>query len=380
MTPRGAGSPGALAVRLAHRIEAGGPLSVADWMAACLGDREHGYYVTRDPLGAAGDFTTAPEISQTFGELLGLWCVHAWTAMGAPAPVRLVELGPGRGTLMKDALRAARGAPGFLAAASVHLVETSPVLRRRQAETLAGATTGAPTGAAPAWHGRLEDVPDGPVLVLANEFFDALPVHQLVRVPGGWAERVVALDPAGAGAPRFRFALAPAPDPLAARVPPLLRGAPAGSLFETSPACEAVAREIGRRIARNDGAALIVDYGHAPSGLGETLQAVRAHRPAPVLDAPGEADLTAHVDFQVLAEAARSAGAEAFGPGTQGDVLVRLGIRERLQALLARADARQAADLVSGVRRLIADEEMGKLFKVLALTRPGRGAPAGFAP
>lgn len=365
-------APGALARHLARRIGTGGPLSVADWMEACLGDPEHGYYVTRDPLGAAGDFTTAPEISQTFGELLGLWCVHAWTMMGSPARFHLVELGPGRGTLMKDALRAARVAPGFLEAASVHLVETSPVLRRRQAETLAGT--------APAWHERLSGVPEGPILVLANEFFDALPVHQLVRVPAGWVERLVGLDHAGGAAPRFRFTLAPRPGPLAARVPARLRGAPEGSVFETSPAGEAVAREIARRIVRDDGAALVVDYGHASAGLGETLQAVRAHRPAPVLEAPGDADLTAHVDFQALAGAARSAGAEAFGPEPQGGVLVRLGIRERTQALLARAGPGQAEALVSGVRRLIADEEMGTLFKVLAITRPGRGAPPGFAP
>jgi NADH dehydrogenase [ubiquinone] 1 alpha subcomplex assembly factor 7 len=369
------GAPATLAEHLARRIRAEGPLSVAAWMAECLGNERWGYYRTRDPLGAAGDFTTAPEISQTFGEMIGLWAADLWGRMGAPSPVRVVELGPGRGTLMRDFLRAARVMPGFGRAIDLHLVETSPALRARQAEALADAR--------PAWHDAIEAVPEGPTLLVANEFFDALPVHQLERTPAGWAERRVDLVEGGAEEGTgiaFRLALDPRPSPLAARLPPSAAAAPPGSVFELCPAAEAVAREIGRRLAAHGGGALVVDYGHARPGPGETLQAVRRHAPAPVLEAPGEADLTAHVDFRALAEAARAGGAEAWGPVGQGDFLGAIGIEERARRLAARATPAQAESLAAALSRLLGADAMGTLFKALALTGPGLGPPAGFAP
>jgi NADH dehydrogenase [ubiquinone] 1 alpha subcomplex assembly factor 7 len=371
-------APGSsLALHLARRIRTEGPLPLASWMAECLGNPHHGYYTTRDPLGVGGDFTTAPEISQAFGEMIGLWCADAWTRLGSPGRVLLVELGPGRGTLMADALRAARALPAFRAAVEPHLVETSPALRRRQAETLAQAAP----DLRPAWHDRPEEVPDGPMLLVANEFLDALPVHQLEKRGGQWVERMVDLeDTAGAGEPRFRLVLAGWPSPLAGTVPEHLRGAPDGSVFELCPAAAAAADWIGRRLAREGGAALLIDYGHAVPAVGDTVQAVRRHAFAPVLEAPGEADLTAHVDFSAVTAAARAAGAAAFGPIGQGEFLVRLGIRERVRSLLARADERQAGDLVSGLRRLIDEARMGRLFKVLALAAPGSPPPAGFGP
>ncbi|MDX1575401.1 MAG: SAM-dependent methyltransferase, partial [Kiloniellales bacterium] len=221
-----------LLLKLARRITEDGPLGVADFMAAALTDPDHGYYMGRDPLGAAGDFITAPEVSQMFGELIGLWCAETWARLGAPASVALVELGPGRGTLMADALRAARQVPAFAAALQVHLVEISPSLRSRQEVVLADAE--------PTWHETLAEVPDLPLLLIANEFFDALPVRQLVRQAGGWGERLVGLDPKGEV---LAFAVSPADPALEALVPEALRGAPAGSLFEASPAGQAVARE-----------------------------------------------------------------------------------------------------------------------------------------
>jgi NADH dehydrogenase [ubiquinone] 1 alpha subcomplex assembly factor 7 len=359
----------AAADAIRRRIAAEGPLTVAAFMAEALGHPRHGYYATRDPLGAAGDFTTAPEISQMFGELLGLWCADAWIRAGAPPRVLLVELGPGRGTLMADALRAARGVPGFRAAAEVHLVETSPVLRARQAETL--------RGEAPAWHDDLSAVPDGPMLLVANEFFDALPVRQFQRTERGWRERRVDADPATGG---LRLALDPAPSAAEVLIPESVRrGAPVGSVAEVSPASRQTARAIGERLAAHGGAALVVDYGHDRPGAGDTLQAVRGHAYADVLDAPGEADLTAHVCFASLADAARAGGADAHGPVGQGDLLVRLGIRERAEALTRRHPGR-AAEVAAARDRLIGPDAMGTLFRALALTPAGAPAPAGFGP
>jgi SAM-dependent MidA family methyltransferase len=339
-------------------------MSVARYMALCLGHPVHGYYMRRDPLGADGDFVTSPEISQVFGELVGLWCVDVWSRMGAPGEFVLAELGPGRGTLMGDALRAARIVPEFRAAARLHLVETSPVLREVQRETLAAA------GVEPVWHGTAETLPPGPALIVANEFFDALPVRQFVRGEGGWRERLVGHDAAG----HRVFGLAPDP------APGVEIEAPPGTAIEVGEAAYALAASLAGRIAGQGGALLVVDYGHVRSGFGETLQAVRAHRPADPLENPGEADLTAHVDFSALARAALRAGAEVHGPATQGAFLTALGARERAQVLARRASPEQAEAVLSGVERLIGAGPggMGELFKVLAVTSPGL-APAGFA-
>jgi SAM-dependent MidA family methyltransferase len=345
-----------LARKLRRLIDANGPIGVDTFMAHCLGDPEHGYYMTRDPLGARGDFITAPEVSQMFGEILGAWLIHAWRLAGALAPARLVELGPGRGTLMADILRVAEKAPDFAAAASVHLVETSPVLARRQAETLRGRDVH--------WHSTLRELPAGPMLLVANEFFDALPIRQFVRKDGAWRERVVGLDADA----RLSFGLGPGR---------LLEGpdAPDGSVFEASPAAQALAAEIAARIAAAKGAALVIDYGHAESVLGETLQAVRGHGYADPLEAPGEADLTAHVDFSALARCAASEGAAAHGPITQREFLLKLGLKERAARLASGADDATRTTLEAAVQRLSGPAGMGELFKVLALTWRGVEPP-----
>ncbi len=345
-----------------ERITQSGPISIAEYMAIALGDPEHGYYRTRDPLGAAGDFVTAPEISQVFGELIGLWCAATWRAMGAPDPVRLVEFGPGRGTLMADAIRAAERVPEFLAVAEVHLIETSPALRRRQHGVLAAAS--------PTWHERFSEVPDGPCLVIANEFFDALPVEQFVRTQAGWRRRGIGIDHT-AGA--LCFVLTDSGQ----TIPPPFQDAPLGVPCEMRPDAEMLVGEIAGRIARDGGAALIVDYGHAARAPGDTLQAVKRHRFDDVLARPGLSDLTAHVDFAAVAEAARTSGAHAHGPVAQGTFLDRLGLGVRMQHLCD-ATPDRAEEIRAGCHRLRDPDEMGELFKALAITPLGSSPPAGF--
>jgi NADH dehydrogenase [ubiquinone] 1 alpha subcomplex assembly factor 7 len=310
-----------------------GPITVAEFMRLAVAR----YYAGADPLGARGDFVTAPEITQVFGELIGLWCVEVWRAIGAPDPVSLVELGPGRGTMMRDALRASAIAPSFRP--KLHLVETSPKLRAAQRDLPA------------VWHDTLATVPAEPMILIANEFFDALPMHQFV----GDEERRVALSD---GALRF------AP--------------PDGKIVERSPERAAVAFEVARRIGGAGGAALIVDYGYV-QGAGDTLQAMRAHRRCDALDDSGSADLTAHVDFAALADAVREAGARAWGPISQRAFLTALGIEARAAKLIAGANPDQAVLIRSGCRRLIDPREMGTLFKVLSITRNEDPAPPGFA-
>ena len=350
-----------LAEVIRRRIAQTGPMPVSDYMALCLSHPEHGYYVTRDPLGRAGDFITAPEISQIFGELIGLWAAEVWRGLGAPARVILAELGPGRGTLMADALRAGGQVPGFAAAAEVVLVEVSPVLRAAQARAVPGAR----------WVDGVADLPDeAPLIVIANEFFDALPIRQWVRRGGRWRERMVGLQ-----GDRLVWGLGPSvagPD------------APDGAVREESPQAQAVAAEIGRRLAAQGGAALILDYGaEAPeAGGGDTLQALRAHAPADPLEAPGKSDLTAHVDFAALADAARAAGARACPLLTQGVFLERLGITARARALAraaaGRGDAATAGAVAAAHRRLTHPDQMGVLFKALCLHAPHSPVPPGF--
>lgn len=356
---------------LVRCIALGGPLTVGQYMAEALGHPRHGYYVTRDPLGAAGDFVTAPEVSQMFGELIGLWCAVVWQAMGRPDPFLWVELGPGRGTLMADALRATRRVPGFTDAARIHLVDTSPVLRTIQARTLANAGPTRP----PVWHDDLAKVPDGPILLIANEFFDALPIRQFQRTTDGWCERLVAVDGAG---PALRWGLS-APMPRPPLLPTAVLDAPVGSIAEVSPAAIGVADAIGRRLAGDGGAALIIDYGHAHSAAGETLQAVRGHAYHDVLADPGEADLTAHVDFERLLRAGAEAGAHPFGPIEQGTFLERLGLGARTEGLLARATPTQAEAIGTARQRLTAADQMGRLFKAAVLQSPRLPPPPGFA-
>lgn len=357
----------ALAEALRRRITASGPITVAQYMGAALYDPQHGYYRVREPFGRKGDFVTAPEISQTFGELLGAWCATTWQQMGTPDIIHLVEIGPGRGTLMADALRASSRMPGFVAARRVHLVETSPALRTLQQKRLAG------SGAV--WHEALDQLPDGPALILANELFDALPIRQLVRRADGWIERRVGLDEAQAC---FRFVVDNRPSAAVVLVPAALADAPNGSLVEVSPDAIELMDRLARRLVAQGGGALIVDYGPAYPSIGETLQALRDHRCCDVLDAPGEADLTAHVDFSTLARTASEAGADVYGPVAQGDLLRSLGIEARTKALATNATPHQREILAATLTRLTGVEAMGTLFKGLAITSPGMPAPAGF--
>ncbi len=347
---------------LVGRIARDGPLTVAQFMEEALGNRDHGYYMTRDPLGARGDFVTAPEISQVFGELLGLWCASVWQSMGSPTAFRWVELGPGRGTLMADAVRATRKVEGFHTAAQIHFIESSPVLKEKQRETLGsvGMTNGE-------WHRDISQIPDGPVICLANEFFDALPVRQFQRVVGGWRERMVDLNETKNG---LRFMLSEH----AAKphfIPDAVQGAPDGSLVETAPTGMRMMHTLAERLVKSGGAALIVDYGHAVTSVGETLQAVQDHTFAEVLADPGEQDLTAHVDFQALAEVANRTGATCTTIMEQGTFLNSLGLPVRARQLAAAADSiEQGRDTAARIDRLTNPAHMGSLFKVMGLSSP----------
>jgi NADH dehydrogenase [ubiquinone] 1 alpha subcomplex assembly factor 7 len=370
-----AGSAG-LAAKIAGRIRREGPLSVAAFMAMALHDPEAGYYASRDPFGAAGDFVTAPEISQIFGELIGACLADYWQRIDRPDPVILAELGPGRGTLMTDLLRAARALPDFRRALRLWLVEASPVLRAQQQRRLATAAPDLP----PNFAESIDALPEAPLLLVANEFLDALPIRQLVR-RRDWAERLVALDTVNSEASQHLiFGQGPENPALALLVPPALRDAPPDTIVEICPAAAALAAAVAARLARRPGMAVFIDYGYFPSRPGATLAALRRHRAVSALDAPGEADLSAHVDFAVFAEAAAAAGAAVHGPVPQRVFLRALGAEARLAALARRATAAQRADLESGLARLIDPAQMGNLFKVLALTSPGLPAPAGFAP
>ena len=344
----------ALADRLARAITLAGPMPVSRFMAPASAH----YYAARDPLGAGGDFVTAPEVSQMFGELIGAWIADLWRRAGSPG-VALVELGPGRGTLAADALRTLARA-GLVP--PVHFVETSPVLRGEQARRVPAAH----------WHDDLSTLPgDVPLVVVANEFFDALPVEQIVRGAGGWHRRLVACQDT-----LFVPVAGPVvPDTV---VPPHLRDAPVGSIVESSPAGVAVVRDLARRLAAQGGAALIVDYGYDGPALGETLQAVCGHGFANPFDRPGLVDLSAHVDFAVLAAAAAQAGVGVHGPVPQRDFLGQLGLAARAAALARRAPDR-AEDIAGQHARLIGARGMGTLFRAMALTAPGWPDPAGFA-
>ncbi|MCB6179224.1 SAM-dependent methyltransferase [Rhodobacter sp. Har01] len=347
-----------LAALLADRIREGGPITVADYMAECLLHPMHGYYSNRDPFGAAGDFTTAPEISQMFGELVGLALAQAWADQGAPARFTLAELGPGRGTLMADALRATRSVPGFHAAAQVVLVEASPVLRARQRDKLAPHPV--------IWADTAADLPDQPLFLVANEFFDALPIHQYQCAPDGWRERLVGLrDGALAFGLSERLFKAP--------VLPAFRDAGPGDVVEDSPASRQVILQVLHRLTRFGGLAYVVDYGGWRS-RGDTLQALRAHAFDDPLAHPGQADLTAHVDFEALC------CGQPHAYTTQGVFLLRLGIEARAARLAQGLTGAALESHLAALRRLTDAREMGSLFKVLALTGAGSPPPPGFDP
>ncbi len=353
-----------LAQRLTRQIGAGGPISIAHYIA----EANAHYYATRDPLGVAGDFTTAPEISQMFGELVGLCLADIWQRSGRRGDPLYLELGPGRGTLAVDALRAMES---IALAPKVHFVETSPVLRDRQRAVLPHAQ----------WHDDLDSVPDhhagaGPLLAVANEFFDALPVRQIVRTEAGWRERVLIVQ-------EGRFVPMPGYRVMDGMVPPALSGAPIGTIHEASPASATVALVLAQRIARQGGAALVIDYGYEGPATGDTLQAVRGHRMTDPFVAVGDSDLTTHVDFTLIGNAARQAGLTVLGPVGQGAFLTALGIDARAAQLAQRQIALcqpdRAEDIATARTRLTAPDQMGTLFKVMALVHPDWAKPEGFA-
>jgi SAM-dependent MidA family methyltransferase len=344
-------------------------MPVVRYMELCLTHPEHGYYITHDPLGREGDFITAPEVSQMFGELLGLWAAATWRTMGAPKSVRLVELGPGRGTMMADMLRAIRVVPTFYQALTVHLVEINPALREKQRQSLSSIK------ASVHWHDSIDDVPDGPALIFANEYFDALPINQAVFGRDGWHERVVDINDrdqlifstAAEALPRFDVLLND-----------LVRAAPIGAIFEWRSPHEIM--KLARRLRQFGGAALVIDYGHSRSDAGDTFQAIARHSFADPLKNPGQSDLTAHVDFEALARSAEDVDARVHGPIEQGEFLKRLGIETRAATLVSKANTQVAADVTTALRRLVDTGRggMGALFKVLGISHPSIETLAGF--
>lgn len=329
-----------------------GPLSIDRYMGLCLGHPVHGYYMTRDPFGERGDFMTAPEISQMFGELLGVWCATAWAVMGKPRTFNLVELGPGRGTLMADILRASRAMAGFREAAEIHLVETSPTLRKVQAEKIGLAVT---------WHDSLASLPEAPLVLVANEFFDAIPIRQFEKRDRQWFERCVGAE---------GFGLMPAALDATQGMN--------GDVIEFAPKRQAIAQDIGARLAEQKGVALIIDYGHLQTAPGDTLQAVRAHEYVDITDRPGESDITSHVDFEALGKAMVQAGALVPPAITQRSFLQAMGIEARAAILSAKADPDVAEIMVRAVARLVAEETMGNLFKVMVGTSSDIPTPYPF--
>jgi SAM-dependent MidA family methyltransferase len=347
--------------RLKAQIASQGPLTVAQYMTACLHDPQDGYYATRPRLGADGDFITAPLISQMFGELLGLWAVETWNRLGQPERVLLVEAGPGDGTLMSDMLRAVRLAPRFIAAARLYLIETSPPLIAAQRRRLAGGPL------QPAWIDSLAALPpDAPVILVSNELLDCLPARQFVRTQKGWAERMVGLNDVC----DLAFGLAGRP------LEGLLPDAEPGAVVEMSAAQEAFGGDLGALLARQGGAALLIDYGRSEPGTGDTLQALKAHQKVSPLETPGQADLTVHADFPAVGAAARKTGA-ATALLTQRQFLLRLGMAERAQSL-ARANPANAPVLQRQLARLTDADQMGGLFKALAIHAPAALIPPGF--
>ena len=359
-----------IAERLRDRIREAGPVSIAQFMTEALFDPRDGFYATKDPIGAGSDFITAPEISQMFGELVGLWAAQSWMDMGKPSPFHFIELGPGRGTMMADALRAARTVPGFMDAARIVLIEASAALKAVQAQTLG------PSGAQISWVDRLEAVPAGPSIVAGNEFLDCLPVRQAIKRDGQWHERMVGLDADGE---RFVFVLGPPLGVDETLVPAPLRDTPEDSLVELRPGDLQVLEALAKRFDADAGRALFIDYGPALSETGDTLQAIKAHKKVPVLDEPGTADLTARVDFQSLLTAADALDLTGYGPVEQGEFLTGLGMEARAAAL-SQAAPEQRAKIARQVWRLTDPDQMGRLFKLVCIDSQRLPTPPGFAP
>jgi NADH dehydrogenase [ubiquinone] 1 alpha subcomplex assembly factor 7 len=349
-------------------ISANGPISLAQYMGECLGHPKHGYYMNKDPFGVEGDFTTAPEVSQMFGEMLGMWVANQWQETGSHTPVKLIELGPGRGTLMADILRVLNIVPILKENLSVHLVEISPALMAAQKEKI-NQNDKTPIY----WHKTIADVPDGFSFIIANEFFDALPVHQFEMTNKGWLERVVEVD---------ENSLTPR---LAAASPALFmadegfrKTAKLGDIIETSPVSITIMAEVSRRIKEHGGAGLIIDYGYNKTAFGDSVQATKNHDYCNLFETPSQADITAHVNFEILAKCAKECGLQSFGATEQGIFLKQLGIEMRAEKLSKVASPQQKQDIATAIKRLTGDDEMGKLFKILAVQNKNLPTPIGF--
>lgn len=351
---------------LCERIGQSGPLTVAEYMELALAHPEYGYYRKQDPLGEAGDFTTAPEISQMFGELLGAWSAQLWSDMGRPE-CQLIELGPGRGTLMADLLRITRAVPGFHDAITLHLVETSPALQAKQKATLQSCQL------TPQWHDTFEAIPGGqPFLLLANEFFDALPIRQFVKKNSQWYERLVDTKEE-----TLCFTIASSPADISSSLPYDPSAHSDAETIEICPAAQEITALISKRIQQDTGAALLIDYGYTRGSRTDTLQALRRHEYADPLAGPGDSDLTAHVDFLALQAIAEALGMATYGPVRQGDFLNALGLPHRLHKILGGATKKEKETIITGAQRLIAPDQMGELFKALAFMHPSLPIPPG---
>ena len=351
--------------KIRKQINASGPISVSNFMSTAMANPFHGYYQTRDPFGLTGDFITAPEISQVFGEILGLWCAVTWQKGNKPKELNLVELGPGRGTLMSDIMRSGITVPSFLDAVQIHLVETSDVLCKIQRQVLSNFKVH--------WHKTLDTIPQKPTLIIANEFFDALPVDQYVNTKQGWYERRVDYDEE-----KNKFFFMPYKKKNSIKIPKQLQNARLGAVFENCPIGQKLADQIGRWICLHGVAAIIIDYGYTALNTLETLQAVKSHRTHNPLLEIGEADLTAHVDFSAISNSLKKGGVKVYGPINQGEFLLSLGIKARIKKLLEGANSKQTESLLEGCRRLTSSSQMGTLFKVIAVLPPNQPAPAGF--
>jgi NADH dehydrogenase [ubiquinone] 1 alpha subcomplex assembly factor 7 len=354
---------------LTEMIAAEGPLPMARYFELCLQHPQYGYYLHQEPFGKEGDFVTAPEYSQMFGELIGVWCAAVYEAMGKPKSFNLVELGPGKGTLMADMLRAGKVMAGFRAAAQVHFVETSRRLREFQRKSVEA------QGAKGHWHDHFNEIPSGPMILVANEFFDIIPYDQYERRHGKWYMRCIGLGADG----KLQLGLTSEPIP-ENRMPLWTRRAEEGAVAEIGPVREAIARQIGERLAADVGVALFIDYGHAASETGDTLHAIRAHKRINILDGPGLADLTSNVDFAALAVAMLEAGAQVHGVITQGEFLKAMGIETRAEMLRGKATEAETEAIDDALQRLTSEKEMGKLVKVMAASAPDMPTPYPFAP
>jgi len=365
-----------LARKLRAQIRKQGPLRLHDYMQACLSDPEYGYYLVRDPFGVGGDFITAPDVCQVFGELLGLWCVHVWAELGQPQNCKLIELGPGRGALMSDALRAVSLVPEFVRSIEVHFVETSRALREAQKDHIEGQAKDQERPIPDLfWHDDLSSVPAGPSFLIANEFIDALPIRQFQMQGGQWFERMVGLDGEG----RFSFELAEQPLENMELLPPIHRQANDGDYIEYCPAMSTVIGQMAARAKGHPFAGLLIDYGYGAPALGDTFQAISDHKFTDPLKEPGLADVTAHVDFSQLLRTAEKQGMSICGPATQRDFLIALGVRERAAQLMqAQENMISAQQFLSGFQRLVDHDKMGDLFKVAGLAGAGQPALPGF--